>query len=53
VLLGSAFLYAEGRVERVSNVVNMQVSRVTPLRLPSPSTSAHQLSIPWSEAAPG
>jgi error-prone DNA polymerase len=51
VLLGSAFLYAEGRVERVSNVVNVQVSRATSLRLPS-RPSAQQMSIPWSEPAP-
>jgi error-prone DNA polymerase len=53
VLLASAFLYAEGRVERTSNVVNVQVFRATTLRLPSSPSAATQLSISWSEVAPG
>jgi error-prone DNA polymerase len=53
VLLASAFLYAEGRVERTSNVVNVQVLRASALRLPSSASRTQQLSIPWSEAAGG
>ena len=53
VLLGSAFLYAEGRVERVSNVVNVQVTRATALRLPSSPATERQLSMPLSDATPG
>ncbi len=49
MLLGSAFLRAEGRVERVANVVNLQVARATALRLPSSASAAQQLAIPWSE----
>ncbi len=49
VLLGSAFLHAEGRVERVSKVVNVQVTRATALRLPSSPSAGRQLSIPWSD----
>ena len=49
VLLGSAFLHAEGRVERVSKVVTVQVTRATALRLPSSPSAAHQLSIPLSD----
>ena len=52
VLLSSAFLYAEGRVERVSNVVNVQVTRATALRLPSSPTTERQLSMPL-DATPG
>jgi error-prone DNA polymerase len=52
VLLSSAFLYAEGRVERVSNVVNVQVTRATALRLPSSPAAERQLSMPL-DAAPG
>ena len=50
--LGSAFLYAEGRVERVSNVVNVQVTRATALRLPSSPSAERQLSMPL-DSAPG
>ena len=53
VLLGSAFLCAEGRVERVSNVVNVQVIRATALRLPSSPSTERQLSMPLSDATPG
>ncbi|MGZ6140951.1 MAG: OB-fold nucleic acid binding domain-containing protein, partial [Myxococcaceae bacterium] len=49
VLLGSAFLHAEGRVERVSKVVTVQVTRATALRLPSSPSAAHQLSIPLTD----
>jgi error-prone DNA polymerase len=49
VLLGSAFLIAEGRVERVSSVVTVQVARAETLRLSAPS-EARQTSMPW---APG
>jgi error-prone DNA polymerase len=52
VLLASAFLYAEGRVERVSNVVNIQVYRATALRLPVASAPG-QLSMPLLDATPG
>ncbi len=37
VVLGAAFLLAEGRVERTGQVVNLQVSRVFPLALHAPS----------------
>src|SRR5208283_1581900 len=37
VVLGSAFLLAEGRVERTGQVVNVQVSRVSTLALHAPS----------------
>jgi len=53
VLLASAFLYAEGRVERVANVVNVQVTRATPLRLPSSASRTQQLSMPLGDATPG
>ena len=48
VLLGSAFLIAEGRVERVSSVVTVQVARAETLRLSSPS-EARQTSMPWAQ----
>ena len=53
VLLGSAFLVAEGRVERVSTVVTVQVSRASALRLPAAEARSPQLSMPWSDAGPG
>ena len=37
VVLGSAFLLAEGRVERTGQVVNVQVSRLSALALRAPS----------------
>ena len=47
VLLGSAFLIAEGRVERVSSVVTVQVARAETLRLSTPQES-RQTSMPWA-----
>jgi error-prone DNA polymerase len=47
VLLGSAFLLAEGRVERVSSVVTVQVARAQPLRLSSAS-DPRQTAMPWA-----
>jgi error-prone DNA polymerase len=43
LVLGSVFLLAEGRVERTGQVVNVQVSRVSTLSLPSPE---QQLALP-------
>jgi len=48
VLLGSAFLYAEGRVERVSRAISIQVSRASALRLPTRPDSDRQLALPGS-----
>ena len=45
VALGSAFLFAEGRVERTGQVVNLQVARLSALALHTPSRQLALLEI--------
>ena len=48
LVLGSSFLLAEGRVERIGQVVNVQVSRVSTLSLSVPSRQLLPSDVPPS-----